>query len=529
MPSCSKILCAPFRAAPSVRGCIFTAIVLFVLLVADAGAAPPTWTPPNPLGFPQWLEMNSSQGRFFNEGYPGNDNPSEPLVPESGYTCGDSGYIEQGAGVDSWSLRSPSWYAFWGTGGPVVIRLDGDLSFGVAAYQTEEPFPGDTEGLACARIHDGFPARIELDNTKIGSPYQIQAGVWKDEFIPWGASYTLKVSAPAPNRDRFHATALPLGIPVRMSNFGGMLELPAPSCSSNVGRYLGGYSVWSRVDIPSVGSLRVALEPEGLDPGSFVIIELYPQGTYTPVACGVGPFNAAGNLTTELQATVAPGRYEMRLMTAVKVGENPASSPEENWRVTASFSPNLDIDGDGYSRPGDCNDNNPAVHPDAIDLLDNGIDENCDGQDARRDTDGDGVPDYRDRCPARSTKGIDSDANGCPDPPQLQLVAQARLALGGGKLHVVSLLVRTDPGAHVVLSCSKGACSGESKRMKGERAQFGETFRHDVPSGTEISLTATEGGHLGVTKQYRISLTGMRLFHQWCLKPGKSGKRVPCG
>jgi hypothetical protein len=518
MPSYSKTL----------GGCL-AAAVLLVLLVADAGAAPPTWTPINPLGFPQWLEMNSSQDRFFKEGYPENNNSNEPLVPGSGYTCGDSGHIEPEVGSDDWNLRSPSWYAFWGTGGPVVLRLDGDLSFGVAAYQTEEPFPGDTEGLGCARIRDGLPARIELDNTKAGAPYQIQAGVWKDEFVPWGSSYTLKVSAPAPNRERSHATELPLGTPVRMSNFGGILELPAPSCTSGVGKYLGGYGVWSGVDIPSAGSLRVALEPEGLDPGSFVIIELYPQGAYTPVACGVGPFNAAGNLTTELQATVAPGRYELRLMTAVESGENPASSSEENWRVTANFSPNLDIDGDGYSRPGDCNDNNPAIHPGAVDAPDNGIDENCDGQDARRDTDGDGVPDYRDRCVARPTKGIDSDGDGCPDPPQLQLIAQVRLKLSRGQLHVGSLLVRTDPGAWVVLACDKGACGGESKRMAGERAQFGGTFRNHLPSGTEISLTATEAGHIGVIKRYRLSLTGMRLLHQRCLRPGKSGKTVPCG
>jgi hypothetical protein len=65
--------------------------------------------------------------------------------------------------------------------------------------------------------------------------------------------------------------------------------------------------------------------------------------------------------------------------------------------------------------------------------------------------------------------------------------------------------------------------------MTGERAQFGGTFRHRVPDGTKILLTATEAGHIGVIKQYRLSMTGMHLLHQWCLKPGKSGKGTPCG
>lgn len=524
MPSYSKIL----------RGCLATAL-LFVFLGADAGAAPPTWTPPNPLGFPQWLEVNSSQERFFKEEYPEPDyaqHENEPLIWGAASSCGKSGSIEpvpQGGSSDSWGLLSTSWYAFRGTGGPVTIRLDGGLSFGLAVYKTEEPFPWATDGLACARSHDGFPARVVLDDTTAGAAYQVQTGVWNQEAIPFGASSTLKVSTRTPNRDRSHASELPLGTFVPMSNYGGMLEFPAPSCSSNGERYLGGYGVWGWVNIPSGGSLRVALEPEGLEPGSFAIIELYPQGTFAPTACHVGPFNAAGNRTTELQAALAPGRYEMRLMTAVKAGENPAASLEENWRVTANFSPNLDIDGDGYSRPGDCNDNDPAIHPEAVDILDNGIDENCDGQDTRRDSDGDGVPDYRDRCPSRSTKGVDANGDGCPDPPQLQLIAQVRLKLSRGLLHVGSLLVRTDPGARVVLECDQGACAGESKRMPGERAQFGGTFRNHLPDGTEISLTATEAGHIGVIKRYRLSLTGMRLLHQWCLKPGKAGKRVPCG
>jgi len=41
--------------------------------------------------------------------------------------------------------------------------------------------------------------------------------------------------------------------------------------------------------------------------------------------------------------------------------------------------PGVDQDGDGSSPPEDCDDTNPAVFPEAAEVCDNGLDENCDG------------------------------------------------------------------------------------------------------------------------------------------------------
>jgi len=50
-----------------------------------------------------------------------------------------------------------------------------------------------------------------------------------------------------------------------------------------------------------------------------------------------------------------------------------------------------DWDGDGYEPPADCDDTDPDVHPDAVDVPYNGVDEDCYDGDLV-DVDGDGWP-----------------------------------------------------------------------------------------------------------------------------------------
>jgi len=90
----------------------------------------------------------------------------------------------------------------------------------------------------------------------------------------------------------------------------------------------------------------------------------------------------------------------------------------------------LDADGDGYTTDGtglglDCDDGNPAINPGATEILNNGIDEDCDGSDsvttqvgekdaASNDADGDGFTPNDGDCDD-SNKNINPDAEDIPD------------------------------------------------------------------------------------------------------------------
>ncbi len=108
---------------------------------------------------------------------------------------------------------------------------------------------------------------------------------------------------------------------------------------------------------------------------------------------------------------------------------------DPNYHTSKTYYKGVDNDGDGYigavtekdscikpngyteTKPDvtDCNDNNADIHPGATEVSGNGVDENCDGEDAQAtDTDGDGVADTNDTCP-NTPSGATVDADGCAD------------------------------------------------------------------------------------------------------------------
>ena len=176
---------------------------------------------------------------------------------------------------------------------------------------------------------------------------------------------------------------------------------------------------------------------------------------------------------------------------AVDQAGNRSATVRRTWRVDFP-----DADGDGYHSDVDCDDSRASVHPGAVDLPRNGIDEDCRGGDA----------DY---------PRIDS--------PVLNKWA----TLPRGLTKVLRLSVtQIPPGAAAEVRCSGRGCPFRSHRPKiragtasGARA-FG---RRSLAKGTVVEVRVTAPGMIGKVVRFTMRSGGkLPKSTVLCLMPGAS-------
>jgi hypothetical protein len=150
--------------------------------------------------------------------------------------------------------------------------------------------------------------------------------------------------------------------------------------------------------------------------------------------------------------------------------------------ITASGALVRDIDKDGIAKPEDCNDADPAIRPGALDVPNDGVDQDCDGADAidrDRDRDGVAIPFDCDDGNARIRPGaaeiygnkVDEDCNGRADPLQtITTPVRARFIAAPGAARIVRLVVAgATKGTRVQVRCKGAGCPFKLRKLSLKR------------------------------------------------------------
>jgi Putative metal-binding motif len=199
-------------------------------------------------------------------------------------------------------------------------------------------------------------------------------------------------------------------------------------------------------------------------------------------------------------------------LTALPVGErafsvrgvdkagNVGEAVTRRWTVAAR-----DNDGDGFDQRSDCNDSNPRINPNAPDIPDNGIDENCDGADSKSPPPpGPGEP------PGGGVKIA-------PNPARLSAKGSAR----GTRIVFTRLRAASVPaGARITATCrakQRGTCPFRTKRTTAKRATVdllaafaakrrgkpGRSLTFRAPA--VLTITVTRSGTAPKTLRYTLA------------------------
>jgi hypothetical protein len=223
-----------------------------------------------------------------------------------------------------------------------------------------------------------------------GQFYYVQVGGYDDAGAIEEGDITVAAYQPPPNDNRASAQQIGAGGGVQGYNFNAVEE-PGEALICDTSDYAA--TTWYKVAVPAVGDASVSVISTDFDP----VVAIFPANSNTPIACND---DAPGETKSAFASgRVSPGDYY------IQVGGY--QGDQGTYEVRVSFTEDTDLDDDGIPRDRDCNDRDRNIRPGAPEVVNNDIDENCDGvKEYDRDGDGSRVPgnpaDCDDGNPARS-------------------------------------------------------------------------------------------------------------------------------
>lgn len=212
----------------------------------------------------------------------------------------------------------------------------------------------------------------------------------------------------------------------------------------------------------------------------------------------------------------------------------PPLTDNENEIYGRLVGENFDRDNDGFATngsPADCNDADPAINPAATEIVDNGVDENCDGVAAVTppppppppppgDRDGDGITDDKDACPDQPRGESDRDNNGCPGPfPNIRATVTLKAGLVRGGVKILSIRVRVPSKTKVSVKCTK-KCK-KKQAITAKTLSFKKFKNLVVKKGSVIEIRATRKNFNGAFVSYTFTKTGFKR-KDLCIPYGKT-------
>lgn len=443
------------------------------------------------------------------------------------------------------------WFRLRGNGHTLRVSTEGSAFDTVVAIYDTANTPTEGNRVAC---HDDLSptvrqSRASVANTVRGNTYLVQVGakiqpsctLVADSCATAGAVTVTAEGSPRPaNDDRADALALAVGAPVSVDSAGATTE-PGERLDCGGAPYAA--TVWFRWIAPAPGTPTFDASAVFSGTAPDTVMTVYRESDGAALGCDDDAGAPGGASRVRLGGSVAAN--ERLLIQVGAAGVDGVGLGEGPITVQAALAPpDLDGDDDGVTLPQDCDDADPRRHAGAVDVPEDGVDQDCDGADALvLDRDGDGFarPDDCDDAdpgihrgvPEARGNAIDEDCDGAAQ-PFLRITSgiRNRWLVFARHTRVKRLTVRDAPVGAVARATCRGR--GCPKRAKRKRGKGGRELRfapflagRRLRPGAAVVVRITLPDRIGKLVRYRIRDRRTPKVTVRCVQPGER-KASPC-